>query len=364
MMRTMSHGSDPSLRPPRPAPVAADGGVGGEPGERLGGEPSRRRGLARPVVGAEYEQLLRTDRHRWWRPLVSLLLVLALAVLFLLGLFTPGLYLAGALLGGPAGSFATVERWLSEDASLSATILLNVLLALLIPVALLAVRWGHRVPGRTLHSVTGRVRWGWLARCSLLLLPVWVAFLAVAFVLEPTPGGSRAPDWGWFVVVAVVLTPFQAAGEEYLFRGWFLQSIGSWFAHRGLALAVPTVLSIVAFGAGHGTRDPWLLADLAITTVAAVVLTWRTGGLEAAVALHTVNNVLVSIVVAFLAIPGGGLIDETTRGAPPSTLLTLAVHAGAVAILLRAARRHGIARTAPEPFGTPREATGSVPTAR
>ena len=45
------------------------------------------------------------------------------------------------------------------------------------------------------------------------------------------------------------------------------------------------VLSAATFSLAHGSLDPWILLDLAAFAVAAVLLTWRTGGLEAAVAL-------------------------------------------------------------------------------
>ena len=54
-----------------------------------------------------------------------------------------------------------------------------------------------------------------------------------------------------------------------------------------------------AIGAAVSRRrtqsDPWVLADLPVAVVASI-LTWRTGGLEAAIVMHTVNNIGVFVV--------------------------------------------------------------------
>ena len=169
----------------------------------------------------------------------------------------------------------------------------NLLLAALIGVALLAVALGHPVAARFVHSVEGRVRWRWLARCVVVLTPLFLAYVLGAWALDGAPTAPRAQDWVWLLVMAFVLTPFQAAGEEYLFRGWLLLAVGTWIRRPVVAAAVTAVLSAATFSLAHGSLDPWILLDLAAFAVAAVLLTWRTGGLEAAVALHVVNNVVI-----------------------------------------------------------------------
>lgn len=312
----------------------------------------RRRGPARPVVGAEYHQLLRTGRHHWWRPILSMVLVVVLGFAALIAFMLGGMLVAR--LAGASDAYATLSGWMEgTTTTVAGTLALDVLLALLLLVALGAIRLGHGVPLGTLHSVQGRVRWGWLARCLALLFPLWILYLGIGLLVDPPETSGPDPMWVGLVVLSLVATPFQAAGEEYLFRGWLLQSVGSWFRNRYVALAVPTVLSLALFGAAHGSTDPWILADLGLTTLAAVVLTWRTGGLEAAVALHVVNNVLVGIAGAVTGLTQASYIDESTTGDPLGTLVSLVAHVLAVVLILRAARRHGIASRAAEPFAVP-----------
>jgi membrane protease YdiL (CAAX protease family) len=95
----------------------------------------------------------------------------------------------------------------------------------------------------------------------------------------------------------VLLVPFQAAAEEYVFRGWLLQAIGSCTLEarsRILAKVFGTawpaiLLSALPFMAGHAYTD-WGILDVGAFAVAAGWVTVKTGGLEAAIALHVVNN--------------------------------------------------------------------------
>jgi uncharacterized protein len=113
-----------------------------------------------------------------------------------------------------------------------------------------------------------------------------------------------------------------------------VQAFAVWTRFRWLA-AVPGVLLFVA---GHGTADPWAVADLTVFAVACCWLTFRTGGLEAAIVLHAVNNVVVVLVLGLQGVPA-------TDGAPPE-LTALDVLPGILVSVLyawwiaqRAARR-------------------------
>ena len=94
-------------------------------------------------------------------------------------------------------------------------------------------------------------------------------------------------------LVILLLVPFQAAAEEYVFRGILMQSLGAWVRWAPLAIVLPTVL----FAFGH-IYDIWGLLDVAAFGLAAAWITWRTGGLEAGIVMHTVNNVVLFLLLA------------------------------------------------------------------
>ena len=112
------------------------------------------------------------------------------------------------------------------------------------------------------------------------------------------PFTSPRPDhWIALLVIVLVMTPLQAAGEEYFFRGWIMQNVGAWFARPMVGLVASLIVSAVAFSTAHLSPDPWVLGTIACLAVASGLAAWRTGGLEAGIAMHAVNNVLTFFVV-------------------------------------------------------------------
>ena len=95
-----------------------------------------------------------------------------------------------------------------------------------------------------------------------------------------------------FLIVIALLTPLQAAGEEYVFRGYLTQAFGSLLPWRRVSL----VLAVLAPGGAVRARPRarpgrWpVFFDRFAFGVVAGILVIRTGGLEAAIAMHVLNN--------------------------------------------------------------------------
>lgn len=293
---------------------------------------------ATPTTPSLYHQMLRGPRFRWWRPLVCLLLFAALtgAIFGLVGLVVAGGF-----------ALAPSPRWgdpLSEVADTPASMLfLNLMLASLIVSTVLSAWIVHRVRPGFLVSVIGRFRWRWLGRCVAVLLPLWAVYLTVYFLVDPLPSG-RPDHWVILLVMSLVLTPFQAAGEEFVFRGWLTQQLGAYFRHPVVGLVVSTVLSATAFAFAHGSIHLWILLDLGVFGAAASLVTWRTGGLEAGIAIHAVNNVSLFVVTTTVGGYADSFVETDTTGDPVSVLWTIAIQAIAVALILWQARRAQITR--------------------
>ncbi|QEU91885.1 CPBP family intramembrane metalloprotease [Streptomyces kanamyceticus] len=247
-----------------------------------------------------------TGRHQWWRPLAGTGLVLAGAVAVSLVVLLGG-EIVGAALNRPTGKDG-FRVWGGVGETGQALLSL----ALLLPVVLAAAHWAQRRPAGTLSSVTGRLRWGWLGRCALVGLPLVAGSFGVMLLLPETGGaGPEGTEWaglGNFLLglaMVCVLVPFQAAAEEYAFRGWLTQAVGAWCRSPWVAILPQALL----FAAAHGWGTPWGFADLVVFGLVAGVLTVRTGGLEAAIGLHVLNNLLAMGVSA--AIAGALASDET-----------------------------------------------------
>ncbi|GAA4120082.1 hypothetical protein GCM10022415_21130 [Knoellia locipacati] len=288
-----------------------------------------------------YVSQMRGPRHRWWRPLV------ALAV-------AAGTWVVGALVVSlPALLVVESEEEMGNPLNPWASVSLNLVLALLVPATLLGLWVGfRRSPWRVL-SVTGRLRWGWLGWCLLVVTPLWAAYLAVTWFVFDQDVLDRPEHWVALLVITLVTTPLQAAGEEIAFRGGLVQGVGAWFHSPVVALVVTTVLSTAFFAAAHGSADVWVVIELGSLAAAGCWLVWRTGGLEAVIVLHVVNNVLIMVTGILLGGLEESYVDGSTQGSPVSAGMNVVATVVVTAVLLRLARRRGIA---PAGWATP--ATG------
>ena len=187
-----------------------------------------------------------------------------------------------------------------------------------------------------------------LVRCALVVLPVFVLYVGLGMVLDP-PSTGRPGHWVQLLVLTLVLTPLQSAGEEYLFRGWLVQNVGSYFARPVLGLVVSIAVSSSLFALAHGSLHPWVLLDLATFATAACLVDWRSGGLEAGVALHVVNNVVIGVLTTTYGGYAESFVDTDTTGSPGDLAVTVVVQAVLVTLLWWQARRTGIDRRSPSP---------------
>ncbi|WP_454301970.1 CPBP family intramembrane glutamic endopeptidase [Salana multivorans] len=140
--------------------------------------------------------------------------------------------------------------------------------------------------------------------------------------------------------------PFQAAAEEYAFRGIMVQAIGSWLPRRWWTRIVVVLVTTGLFVSGH-MYELWGLLDVGIFGLGALWVTLRTGGLEAAIALHVVNNVTVFAMLA------SGVWGTTTQATDGGSLIGVILSAittiGYCAAVELTARRWQLQRTSPWP---------------
>lgn len=331
---------------------------------------------AQPLAPREYAQALRGPRHRWWRPLLGLVAVTACTVVLFGAMLLYALaFVVAQVLGAELPDPTTLtDAWFVSPAGLLVT---NLGLALGIPLALVAT-WAQAGRAGLVSSVLGRVRWrlllGALGVSLLLLVPLTFASDLLLTQLDlPVDGGTGVgagaeagtdagtgadetgwwpltPASGWLALSVVILltTPLQAAGEEYFFRGWMSQWIGSMLRWRWAAIAVPAAVSALLFAMAHGAQSPWLFADRLVFGLVASLLVWRSGGLELAVALHAANNLL-----AFgLGIAYDGLEDSLliTEVAPVEGAASITVTVITTLVLLLWARRRKPALVVPDPI--------------
>jgi len=181
-----------------------------------------------------------------------------------------------------------------DDVTPSTLAFVNISIAAAIPITWALSHLVHGLPPRWLASVAPRIRWRWLASCLGLAVVALVATVAVSVLLPDQGGaeiGGEVNDFTSttrdFLLIVLLLTPLQAAGEEYAFRGYLTQAFGGLTRHVWVAVAIPSLL----FALAHGLGQSWpIFFDRLAFGLVAGTLVIVTGGLEAGIAMHVLNN--------------------------------------------------------------------------
>ena len=287
-----------------------------------------------PSEPVPFHRLFRTlPRYHWWRPLAAILIAavyfFALSIVIGLALFVVGIATGDLRTGSPDQLLADVNALAQIDAAspFKITFALSSIAIMLPAVQLALLTIGIR-PISVRHSVAFRVRWRWLlialGPASLVLaLNLAIGILLPGLITGEWPAAPTT-DLGTFLfcgAIIVVLTPFQAAAEEYVFRGLLPQAIGSWVRF----FPVGAVLASIAFASLHA-YDFWGLVDVFLFGFAACLVAWRTGGLEAGIAYHSVNNIASFLLLAS-GVFGTTVNSSETAGpvGPAISLVTLAL---------------------------------------
>jgi membrane protease YdiL (CAAX protease family) len=295
-------------------------------------------------AGLGYHQLQRSGARGWWRPLVGVAALLAT-------LAGGGFLLAAVALlqiaftGGSSADLRELLTLKDLGPAMFAALLLS--LGILVPVAFLVV-WGlHGLRPGWLSSVAGRIRWRYLIGCLGLALLALIVTIGVSSVL---PTGTREEitaqphafdsRMAYLLVIALLLTPLQAAGEEYLFRGYLTQVFGG-FLSTGFAILVPAVL----FALAHGAQSLPVFIDRFAFGLVAGVLVVATGGIEAGLAMHVVNNWFAfGLAIVFSSLGDALQASGGTWWTLPGTLVQSLLY---LVLAVGLARRQGLATHTP-----------------
>ena len=299
----------------------------------------------------EYHQMLRTWTYAWWKPAVGIL-VCGLAMLLVMPIvLLPVLALGVWLEGGPfLDTF--LRSATMQDIGPSALLYLNLVLGSMILVTWFVIRFLHRMRPRWLTSVVPKMRWRFLGVCLGLSFLALIASVVVGMlvpgddtsVLGPVNDFTRTT--ALITLVVVLTTPFQAAGEEYLFRGYLLQAVGSMIRRSDVAKWVAIGVTSLLFAIAHGGQNFPLFFDRFAFGLIAGWLVVRTGGLEAGIALHILNNFLAyGFALTFGDLTESLTVSEVSWWNVPVTLTQEGVYALLVVLV---ARRMGLqTRTRP-----------------
>lgn len=199
-------------------------------------------------------------------------------------------------------------------------------LASLILITAGLMRFVHHAGMRWTASVQPGMRWRYLIGCFLM------AALVLNLILWLGPEGrglawqEAQPQWYIYLAIIVFSSPLQAAAEEIFFRGYLQQAIGS---ATGYAWAGVLGSSLV-FALMHGWQNDALFFHRLGFGIIAGVLVVATGGLEAAIAVHAVNNLMA---FCYALVTGGVAATAAVRAISWTAALVALVGFGLCALL-------------------------------
>jgi membrane protease YdiL (CAAX protease family) len=247
-----------------------------------------------PPDGAPYPLIMRGPTYVWWRSLLGVLFGLSLFVLLSQVVSQLVVALGWALTSGDqqyAGYVRSAFAFERPVGMLGAN--LGIITLIGISAALITVL--HRVRPRWLLSVRPGMRWRYLLVCLAVALVSLNGVLLLSQLGTDRPALALQPGFWGFLVVILLTSPLQAAAEELFFRGYLLQALGSLVAKPWFGV----VVSSVVFALLHGTQNLPLFVDRLAFGLLAATLVWRTGGLEAGIAAHVINNIFAYLIAGF-----------------------------------------------------------------
>ncbi|SDL34489.1 CPBP family intramembrane glutamic endopeptidase [Microbacterium azadirachtae] len=227
----------------------------------------------------EYQRVLASDKRRIGRGILAIILLVGGMFALTLGAVQLAFRIDAAL--GLSGYTASIH------------VAAMLPIALLIPWSMLIQRWLYGVRAASLTSVLNVFRTAIFGRAMLVVLPLWAINLVVSNLVM----GSTSTTWSTIGLASVLLatlllTPLQAAGEEYGYRGLVFRVAASWAKGPRTALLLGIAVSSVVFAVVHFSTDPWVNLYYLVFASTLAIITWRSGGLEIGIVIHAVNNTI------------------------------------------------------------------------
>ena len=264
-------------------------------------------------------------RARWFTPVLEGLLIAG--IYFVLLLIVSFALLAFAVLRVPYEYLTDLQR---IDANVFKTPLVFIALLItiipVIPAIFIARLITNFKPLGLIHSIAGRMRWSYLGvflGFGFLIFGLYYVGFATLDGSLTTQNSVHPLNSGMFwlyIVLILLIVPFQCYAEELLFRGYLMQTVGRWLKNPVWAIIIPAPIFMVLHGYGL-----WGLLSVLTMALIAGFLCWYTGGLEAGIGLHIANNVSIFIFgLLGLEDPFGAVREEQPLDFVQALILQLA----------------------------------------
>ena len=284
-----------------------------------------------PTYGRQF------DAYRWYKPIITgVLFAVFYMVLFIAGFMAVSI-VTGVMAGDTAGSdtLYNVLNALSGgyDTMDMSDPLQSVLqlggLAIAIPALWLA---SVIVRDRPMSSYSSS-RGGWSHKVFWKCMPIAFLINGLPIIINDVILEKGYQDFTvkfsvLSFVLLTILGPLQCIAEEYMFRGFVMQTFGSWFRFPLIAV----ILQALIFAAGHPYNRIGQIAIVA-SGLGFALSAWFGRGLEVSAALHVVNNMTI------FYLQGLGMTTVSSEASVPGMVMDMCISAVYVIVIFWLSRK-------------------------
>ena len=162
----------------------------------------------------------------------------------------------------------------------------------MIPGIYIGTRLMYKIPFSTQIAPIRNWNWSLYIKSLIITLSVYAIVVGAETLIS---GKSILNNFTIITFLLCLILPiFQGFAEEYLCRGFMMQSFGSWIKIPIIAI----IIQATVFSAMHNYNP---VASISVICVGLLygLITWYYQGLEASSAMHAVNNIFAFLSIGF-----------------------------------------------------------------
>lgn len=228
------------------------------------------------------------ENYKWYKPLITIVLVAILYIVFetILTLVFQAVYGTNVLNSIAMGGYETLN---TSDVSIYYSYLSLVMFA---PAIYIASKIVRDRPFSSYSSSRGGWNWKLYLKCLSIPFAIYLVFYLISILMGNESGGHSQVSL-IAMIISLILIPAQCIVEEHVFRGILMQTLGAWLKNPLLAIIIQAII----FGLVHSYNAIGMIS-IGISGIIYGLLAWRTNGLEASSAIHSINNLMSFFPVA------------------------------------------------------------------
>ena len=245
---------------------------------------------------SNYLEVARTGKNDWWRYIISFPAILA--TWLIVGSLPVFFLIAYVQMDGNAATDVTATGFTGIPLLVEFLVTMSSFIPFILA-TLLAVRFIHARPLRTLITGESRIRWGRILAGAGIWFVIGCLIALVESLLYP---GRYVLTFQpvtllVFAILALVIIPIQTSAEEVFFRGYLLQWMGLRLKNKWALAFLNGLLFFLPHTANPEMAADFLLVGLGYFVVGFVfaLLTIQDNGMELALGMHAANNLFAAL---------------------------------------------------------------------